>query len=52
MTRRTLLVLDGVEPPQHRPARKRASSKDQGLGALLRRFAAAPVASGPQPGSC
>jgi hypothetical protein len=44
--RRVLLVLDGVEPLQHGPGPQAGQLKDQGLRALLRRFAAA---SGPQP---
>ena len=42
MARRTLLVLDGVEPLQHGPGTQTGQLKDQGLRALLRRFAAAP----------
>jgi tetratricopeptide (TPR) repeat protein len=42
MKRRALLVLDGVEPLQHGPGPQRGQLKDQGLRALLRRFAAAP----------
>ena len=42
-TRRVLLVLDGVEPLQHGPGPQAGQLKDQGLRALLRRFAAAPV---------
>ena len=42
MTRRALLVLDGVEPLQHGPGPQTGQLKDQGLRALLRRFAAAP----------
>ena len=42
MTRRALLVLDGVEPLQHGPGPQAGQLKDQGLRALLRRFAAAP----------
>jgi TIR domain/AAA ATPase domain len=42
MTRRALLVLDGVEPLQHGPGPQEGQLKDQGLRALLRRFAAAP----------
>jgi hypothetical protein len=41
MTRRALLVLDGVEPLQHGPGPQAGQMKDQGLRALLRRFAAA-----------
>jgi hypothetical protein len=40
--RRVLLVLDGVEPLQHGPGPQTGQLKDQGLRALLRRFAAAP----------
>ena len=40
--RRALLVLDGVEPLQHGPGPQAGQLKDQGLRALLRRFAAAP----------
>ena len=39
--RRALLVLDGVEPLQHGPGPQAGQLKDQGLRALLRRFAAA-----------
>ncbi len=42
MTRRALLLLDGVEPLQHGPGPQAGQLKDQGLRALLRRFAAAP----------
>jgi hypothetical protein len=42
MRRRVLLVLDGVEPLQHGPGPQPGQLKDQGLRALLRRFAAAP----------
>ena len=42
MTRRVLLVLDGVEPLQHGPGPQAGQLKDQGLRALLRRFATAP----------
>jgi tetratricopeptide (TPR) repeat protein len=42
MTRRALLVLDGVEPLQHGPGPQTGQLKDQGLRALLRRFGAAP----------
>src|SRR5208282_1156613 len=42
MARRALLVLDGVEPLQHGPGPQQGQLKDQGLRALLRRFAAAP----------
>jgi tetratricopeptide (TPR) repeat protein len=47
MTRRTLLLLDGVEPLQHGPGVQTGQLKDQGLRALLRRFAAAPPALSP-----
>jgi hypothetical protein len=40
--RRALLVLDGVEPLQHGPDAQLGQLKDQGLRALLRRFAATP----------
>ena len=40
--RRALLVLDGVEPLQHGPDGQTGQLKDQGLRALLRRFAATP----------
>ncbi len=40
--RRALIVLDGVEPLQHGPGPQAGQLKDQGLRALLRRFAAAP----------
>lgn len=43
MRRRVLLVLDGVEPLQHGPDGQLGQLKDQGLRALLRRFAAAPA---------
>ena len=39
---RALLLLDGVEPLQHGPGPQPGQLKDQGLRALLRRFAAAP----------
>jgi TIR domain/AAA ATPase domain len=42
MERRALIVLDGVEPLQHGPGPQMGELKDQGLRALLRRFAAAP----------
>ena len=42
MARRALLLLDGVEPLQHGPGPQTGQLKDQGLRALLRRFAAAP----------
>ncbi len=41
-SRPMLLVLDGVEPLQHGPGAQAGELKDQGLRALLRRFAAAP----------
>jgi AAA ATPase domain/TIR domain len=41
--RRVLLVLDGVEPLQHGPGPQAGHLRDQGLRALLRRFAAAPA---------
>jgi len=44
MRRRVLLVLDGVEPLQHGPDGQFGQLKDQGLQALLRRFAATPPA--------
>jgi hypothetical protein len=44
MRRRALLVLDGVEPLQHGPDGQTGQLKDQGLCALLRRFAATPPA--------
>jgi hypothetical protein len=43
MARRALLVLDGVEPLQHGPGPQAGHLKDQGLRALLRRFATAPT---------
>ena len=46
--RRVLLLLDGVEPLQHGPGPQAGQLKDQGLRAMLRRFAAAPP-TGPQP---
>ena len=42
MAQRALLLLDGVEPLQHGPGPQAGQLKDQGLRALLRRFAAAP----------
>ena len=45
MRRRALLVLDGVEPLQHGPDAQLGQLKDQGLRALLRRFAATPPAA-------
>ncbi len=45
MTRRVLLVLDGVEPLQYGPGPQVGQLKDQGLRALLRRFAAATPAA-------
>jgi tetratricopeptide (TPR) repeat protein len=44
MKRRVLLVLDGVEPLQHGLDSQLGQLKDQGLRALLRRFAAMPLA--------
>jgi TIR domain/AAA ATPase domain len=41
VARRVLLVLDGVEPLQHGPGPQAGQLRDQGLRALLRRFAAA-----------
>ena len=41
MARRALLVLDGVEPLQHRPGPRAGQLKDQGLRTL---FAASPPA--------
>jgi tetratricopeptide (TPR) repeat protein len=46
MARRVLLLLDGVEPLQHGPGPQTGQLKDQGLRALLRRFAAAPPRAG------
>jgi hypothetical protein len=40
--RRALMVLDGVEPLQHGPGPQKGWLKDQGLRALLRRFASEP----------
>jgi tetratricopeptide (TPR) repeat protein len=40
--RRVLLVLDGVEPLQHGLDKQHSELKDQGLRALIRRFAAMP----------
>lgn len=40
--RRVLLVLDGCEPLQHGLGRQQGELKDQGLRALLRRFASTP----------
>jgi hypothetical protein len=42
MRRRALLLLDGVEPLQHGPGPQKGQLNDQGLRALLRRFAATP----------
>jgi hypothetical protein len=42
IARRVLLVLDGVEPLQHGPGPQPGRLNDQGLRALLHRFAAAP----------
>ena len=47
LTRRVLLVLDGLEPLQHGPGPQPGQLKDQGLRALLRRFAAAPAQADP-----
>jgi tetratricopeptide (TPR) repeat protein len=44
MQRRVLLVLDGVEPLQHGLDAQLGQLKDQGLRALLRRFASTPPA--------
>jgi hypothetical protein len=44
MQRRVLLILDGVEPLQHGLDTQLGQLKDQGLRALLRRFAATPPA--------
>jgi tetratricopeptide (TPR) repeat protein len=44
MQRRVLLVLDGIEPLQHGIDTQLGELKDQGLRALLRRFAATPPA--------
>jgi hypothetical protein len=46
MAHRVLLVLDGGEPLQHGPGPQAGQLKDQGLRALLRRFAAAAPQSG------
>jgi hypothetical protein len=46
MACRVLLVLDGVEPLQHGPGPQPGQLKDQGLRALLRRFATAPPRAG------
>jgi TIR domain/AAA ATPase domain len=46
MARRALIDLDGVEPLQHGPGLQKGELKDQGLRALLRRFAAAPPRTG------
>ena len=45
MTRRVLLFLDGVEPLQQGPGPQAGQLKDQGLRALLHRFATAPPAA-------
>ncbi len=37
MSRRALLVLDGIEPLQHGPGPQTGQLKDKGLRALLRR---------------
>src|SRR5439155_610136 len=42
--RRILLVLDGCEPLQHGLDKQQGDLKDQGLRALVRRFAATPPA--------
>jgi tetratricopeptide (TPR) repeat protein len=42
MKRRVLLLLDGCEPLQHGLDKQQGELKDQGLRALLRRFAAMP----------
>jgi hypothetical protein len=42
MQRRALLLLDGIEPLQHGLDAQLGQLKDQGLRALLRRFASAP----------
>jgi len=42
MKRRVLLVLDGCEPLQHGLDKQQGELKDQGLRALLRRFASTP----------
>src|SRR6202043_1681862 len=44
MQRRVLLLLDGVEPLQQGPGLQLGQLKDQGLRAMLRRFAATPPA--------
>jgi hypothetical protein len=44
--RRAFLFLDGLEPLQHGPGPQVGLLKDQGLRALLRRFAAAPPRAG------
>jgi hypothetical protein len=44
--RRVLLVLDGCEPLQHGLDKQQGELKDQGLRALLRRFASMPPADG------
>jgi hypothetical protein len=44
MTRCVLLVLDGCEPLQHGLDKQHGELKDQGLRALLRRFASTPPA--------
>ncbi len=43
--RRILLVLDGCEPLQHGLDKQQGELKDQGLRALLRRFASTPPAN-------
>jgi tetratricopeptide (TPR) repeat protein len=44
MKRRVLLLLDGCEPLQHGLDKQQGELKDQGLRALLRRFASTPPA--------
>ena len=44
MTKRVLLVLDGIEPLQHGTREQEGLLKDQGLAALLRHFAMTPPA--------
>ena len=46
MTRRALIVLDSVDSLQHGPGPQAGQLKDEGLRALLRRFAAAPSRAG------
>jgi tetratricopeptide (TPR) repeat protein len=45
MHRRVLILMDGVEPLQHGPDGQKGLLKDQGMRALLRRFASAPTSS-------